>query len=149
MGLLSGGQRQAVSLLMATLAPLKILLLDEHTAALDPRTAEFVAELTRRLVAEEPAHHPDGHPQHAPGAGLGDRTMMLHEGRIVLDHAGAEKAGLSRSRTCSTSSRADGGGRLDEDALLLGWARDAGWRGVSRRAVVDQPQSVRRPCQSH
>src|SRR5690606_4553610 len=50
MGLLSGGQRQAVSLLMATLQPMKILLLDEHTAALDPKTAEFVLELTRRIV---------------------------------------------------------------------------------------------------
>ena len=52
MGLLSGGQRQAVALLMATMAPSKILLLDEHTAALDPRTAEFVLELTTRLVGE-------------------------------------------------------------------------------------------------
>ena len=53
MGLLSGGQRQAVSLLMATLQPMKILLLDEHTAALDPKTAEFVLDLTRSIVDEQ------------------------------------------------------------------------------------------------
>ncbi len=57
MGLLSGGQRQAVSLLMATLQPMKILLLDEHTAALDPKTAEFVLDLTRRIVWGAEAHH--------------------------------------------------------------------------------------------
>jgi putative ABC transport system ATP-binding protein len=70
-GLLSGGQRQAVSLLMAALQPSRILLLDEHTAALDPRTADFVLRLTERIVAENKAHHHDGHAQHAPGAGRG------------------------------------------------------------------------------
>ncbi len=64
-GLLSGGQRQALTLLMATLKKPKLLLLDEHTAALDPKTAAKVLETTEKIVARGPADHPDDHPQHA------------------------------------------------------------------------------------
>ena len=118
MGLLSGGQRQAVALLMATLAPSKILLLDEHTAALDPRTAEFVLELTTRLVAElrlttlmvtHSMHQALSH---------GDRLLMLHEGRIVLDVAGAAKARLGVEDLLAEFRRRHGA-ELDDDALLL------------------------------
>ncbi len=70
MGLLSGGQRQAVSLLMASLKPSRILLLDEHTAALDPKTAAFVLELTATHRRRLQADRDDGHAQHAPGARL-------------------------------------------------------------------------------
>lgn len=119
MGLLSGGQRQAASLLMATLAPLKILLLDEHTAALDPRTAELVADLTRRLVAEGRLTTLMITHSMQQALSLGDRLLMLHEGRIVLDHAGAEKAGLTVQDLLDEFARRRGG-RLDEDALLLG-----------------------------
>lgn len=70
-GLLSGGQRQALTLLMATLVTPKLLLLDEHTAALDPATAEKVLELTKSIVAEKKDHLPDGHPQHASGPRAG------------------------------------------------------------------------------
>ncbi len=70
MGLLSGGQRQAVSLLMATLRPMKILLLDEHTAALDPKTAEFVLDLTRRIVGDQKLTALMVTPLDAPSAGL-------------------------------------------------------------------------------
>ena len=70
-GLLSGGQRQALTLLMATLVTPKLLLLDEHTAALDPATAEKVLELTKSIVAEKEDHLPDGHPQYASGTGAG------------------------------------------------------------------------------
>ncbi len=119
MGLLSGGQRQAASLLMATLAPLKILLLDEHTAALDPRTAGLVAELTRRLVAEGRLTTLMITHSMQQALSLGDRLLMLHEGRIVLDHAGAEKAGLTVQDLLDEFARRRGG-RLDEDALLLG-----------------------------
>ena len=66
-GLLSGGQRQALTLLMATMVPPQLLLLDEHTAALDPATAEKVLDLTRHVVAEKSHHLPDGHAQYASG----------------------------------------------------------------------------------
>ena len=78
-GLLSGGQRQALTLLMATLVTPKLLLLDEHTAALDPATAEKVLELTKSIVAEKEDHLPDGHPQYASGAGAGQPHP--HDGR--------------------------------------------------------------------
>ena len=119
MGLLSGGQRQAVALLMATMAPSKILLLDEHTAALDPRTAEFVLGLTTRLVARAAPDHADGDPLDAAGAGLGDRLLMLHEGRICLDVAGEAKARLAVEDLLAEFRRRRGVA-IDEDALLLG-----------------------------
>jgi len=90
-GLLSGGQRQALTLLMATLVTPKLLLLDEHTAALDPATAEKVLELTKRIVAENNitclmiTHN-------IPSAlQLGNRTIMMNEGRIVLELAGEQR----------------------------------------------------------
>ncbi len=119
MGLLSGGQRQAVSLLMATLAGSRILLLDEHTAALDPSTADFVLDLTRRIVA--------GHGlttlmvTHSMRHALdhGDRTIMLHEGRIVLDVGGTERAGLDVPDLLAMFSRVRGQ-QLADDSLLIG-----------------------------
>lgn len=119
MGLLSGGQRQAASLLMATLAPLRILLLDEHTAALDPRTAELVMDLTRRLVAEGGLTTLMVTHSMQQALTHGDRLLMLHEGRIVLDHAGQEKRQLSVQDLLDEFARRRGG-VLDEDALLLG-----------------------------
>ena len=118
MGLLSGGQRQAVSLLMATLAPMKILLLDEHTAALDPKTAEFVLELTREIVAEQRlttlmVTHSMRH-----ALDCGSRTVMLHEGRICFDVAGAQRAGLDVPDLVALFAQARGQ-RLDDDSLLL------------------------------
>ncbi len=94
MDLLSGGQRQAVALLMATLSPMKILLLDEHTAALDPKTAEFVLGLTRRIVEQRGlttlmVTHSMRH-----ALDYGQRTLMLHEGRVVLDVSGDTRRGL-------------------------------------------------------
>ena len=99
MGLLSGGQRQAVSLLMATLAPMKILLLDEHTAALDPKTAEFVLELTREIVAEQRLTTLMVTHSMRQALDCGTRTVMLHEGRICFDVAGraARRPGRARS----------------------------------------------------
>jgi putative ABC transport system ATP-binding protein len=91
MGLLSGGQRQAVSLLMATLSPMKILLLDEHTAALDPKTAEFVLGLTRRIVAEHGLTTMMVTHSMRQALDVGDRTIMLHEGRVVLDVSGDQR----------------------------------------------------------
>ena len=94
-GLLSGGQRQAVTLLMATLSCPKLLLLDEHTAALDPKTAAKVLEITDKLVKE---NHLTTlmitHNMHDAIA-YGNRLIMMHEGRIVVDLAGEEKQKLT------------------------------------------------------
>ena len=97
-GLLSGGQRQALTLLMATLVTPKLLLLDEHTAALDPATAEKVLELTRKIVAENEitclmiTHN-------IPSAlALGNRTIMMHNGSIVLELAGEERANMTTEK---------------------------------------------------
>jgi putative ABC transport system ATP-binding protein len=94
MGLLSGGQRQAVSLVMATLRPTKILLLDEHTAALDPRMSAFVLKLTRELIEAESLT--TLMVTHSMGQALefGTRTVMLHEGRVVLETTGQRQPAL-------------------------------------------------------
>ncbi len=91
MGALSGGQRQAVALLMATMTPLKFLILDEHTAALDPKTAETIMVLTGKIVREKglTAMMVTHHLRYA--VEYGDRLLMLHHGQIVLDRAGQEK----------------------------------------------------------
>ncbi len=93
-GLLSGGQRQALTLLMATLVTPKLLLLDEHTAALDPATADKVLELTKKIVAE---NHITclmiTHNMHA-ALELGNRTLMMDSGHIVLDISGEERASI-------------------------------------------------------
>ena len=119
MGLLSGGQRQAVALLMATMAPSKILLLDEHTAALDPRTAEFVLGLTTRLVGElRLTTLMVTHSMHQ-ALSLGDRLLMLHEGRICLDVAGEAKRRLTVEDLLAEFKRRRGV-EIDDDVLLLG-----------------------------
>src|SRR5690606_3617289 len=96
-GLLSGGQRQAVSLLMAALRPSRILLLDEHTAALDPRTAAFVLEITRRIVAERKLTTLMVTHSMRQALDIGDRTVMLHQGQVVLDVSGEERRQMDRS----------------------------------------------------
>ena len=94
-GLLSGGQRQALTLLMATIVTPRLLLLDEHTAALDPATADKVLELTRRVVAERNITClMVTHNMHQ-ALELGNRTLMMDSGRIVLDVAGEERAGMT------------------------------------------------------
>ena len=94
-GLLSGGQRQARTLLMATLVTPKILLLDEHTAALDPGTAEVVLELTKKIVAENNITCLMITHNLASSLALGNRTIMMADGRIVLDIGGEERKGLT------------------------------------------------------
>lgn len=95
-GLLSGGQRQALTMLMATLVRPKILLLDEHTAALDPKTARQILELTRTIVAEQRlttlmVTHNMNH-----ALKFGNRLIMLHRGQIIMDIAGEEMQGLDK-----------------------------------------------------
>lgn len=94
-GLLSGGQRQALTLLMATLVTPKILLLDEHTAALDPGTAEVVLELTKKIVKEHNITCLMITHNLASSLALGNRTIMMADGRIVLDIGGEERKGLT------------------------------------------------------
>lgn len=90
-GVLSGGQRQALALLMATMNPIDFLILDEHTAALDPKTAEIIMELTAKVVEEK--HLTTLMVTHNLRHALtyGDRLLMMHEGHVVLDRAGQEK----------------------------------------------------------
>ena len=117
-GLLSGGQRQALTLLMATMDPPWLLLLDEHTAALDPATAEKVLALTRQIVAE---HHITTlmitHNM-KNALELGTRTLMMDGGRIVLDVQGEERAGLTVEDLLERF-RAGAGHALDNDRILL------------------------------
>ena len=94
-GLLAGGQRQALTLLMATLVTPKILLLDEHTAALDPGTAEIVLELTKKIVPENQITCLMITHNLASSLALGNRTIMMADGRIVLDIGGEERKGLT------------------------------------------------------
>jgi putative ABC transport system ATP-binding protein len=90
-GALSGGQRQAMALLMATLTPLKFLILDEHTAALDPKTADIIMKLTDKIVREK--HLTTIMVTHNLRYAMeyGNRIVMMHQGKVVLDASGEEK----------------------------------------------------------
>lgn len=117
-GLLSGGQRQALTLLMSTMVPPKLLLLDEHTAALDPATAEKVLNLTKRIVEENHltclmiTHNMQS------ALELGNRTLMMDSGRIVLDISGKEREGLTVDSLLE-KFHAGAGRKLDNDRILL------------------------------
>ncbi len=93
-GALSGGQRQALALLMATMTPIEFLILDEHTAALDPKTAELVMELTGKIVREKQVTTIMVTHNLRYAVEYGDRLLMMHKGSIVMDCAGEEKAKL-------------------------------------------------------
>ena len=114
-GLLSGGQRQALTLLMATLVTPKILLLDEHTAALDPGTAEVVLELTKKIVAENNITCLMITHNLASSLDLGNRTMMMQNGRIVLDLKNEQRQGLTPDDLLKLF-RSQG---LDNDRIML------------------------------
>jgi putative ABC transport system ATP-binding protein len=119
MGLLSGGQRQAITLVMATLNPMKILLLDEHTAALDPKTASFVMDLTDEIVRKDSLTTLMVTHSMRQALDYGDRTVMLHGGRVVLDVAGDDRQGLKVEDLLHMFEKVRGE-ELDDDALLLG-----------------------------
>ena len=95
MGSLSGGQRQAVALLMATMTPLKFLILDEHTAALDPKTADIIMELTDRVVREKQLTAMMVTHNLRYAVEYGDRILMMSQGHVVMDTAGEEKRNTS------------------------------------------------------
>lgn len=119
MGLLSGGQRQAVSLLMASLQPSSLLMLDEHTSALDPRIAAFVMELTRDIVTENNLTTLMVTHSMRQALDYGDRTIMLHGGKVVLDVEGDARDGLEVPDLIQMFEKAHGE-ELSEDSLLLG-----------------------------
>lgn len=124
MGLLSGGQRQAASLVMATLGHTQVLLLDEHTAALDPKTAAYILKLTKALVAQQQLTTLMVTHSMQQALELGDRTLMLHEGNIALDISGPERDSLSVSDLLSSFTTAHPqigpNAAIANDALLLG-----------------------------
>mgnify|MGYP002854844717 CR=1 FL=1 len=117
-GLLSGGQRQAIALLMATINPPKLLLLDEHTAALDPATSTKVGELTDKIVAENNltclmiTHNMQS------ALSMGNRTLMMEGGRVILDISGSERDGMSVEDLLKMF-RTRSGHSLDNDRMLL------------------------------
>ena len=117
-GLLSGGQRQALTLLMATVVTPKLLLLDEHTAALDPATAEKVLALTRRIVAERRITCRMVTHNMYQALELGNRTLMMDGGRIVLDIRGSERDHMTVDGLLD-EFRKQAGRQLDVDRILL------------------------------
>ncbi|MCR5666837.1 MAG: ATP-binding cassette domain-containing protein [Eubacterium sp.] len=117
-GLLSGGQRQALTLLMATVVTPKILLLDEHTAALDPATAEKVLDLTKRIVKEHQltclmiTHNMQS------ALDLGNRTIMMNAGQVILDVKGDKRDGMTVNDLLEQFKEGVGE-QLDNDRMLL------------------------------
>lgn len=117
-GLLSGGQRQALTLMMATFNPPKLLLLDEHTAALDPATAEKVLELTKSIVSENNltclmiTHNMQS------ALELGNRTIMMNGGNIIFDAEGEGRAKLT-VQDLLDKFKENAGKELDNDRMLL------------------------------
>ena len=118
-GLLSGGQRQAISLLMSTAGETRVLLLDEHTAALDPRTGEFVMELTQEIVRQLSLTTVMVTHSMAQALQFGDRTVMFHRGKIVFDIDGEQRAAMTVTDLLYLFRR-NQGEELADDALLLG-----------------------------
>lgn len=118
-GLLSGGQRQALTLLMATIVKPKLLLLDEHTAALDPGTAKRVLELTKSIIAEENITTLMVTHNMKAALELGSRIIMMHEGRIVIDASGEEKENLTVEKLVERFGEKSGEA-LNNDRILLG-----------------------------
>ncbi len=118
-GLLSGGQRQALTLLMATLRKPDLLLLDEHTAALDPKTAAKVLDATERIVQKDRLTTLMITHNMRDAIAHGNRLIMMYEGRIVVDVAGEEKKKLTVEQLLNMFSRASGSDEAD-DKLLLG-----------------------------
>ena len=117
-GLLSGGQRQALTLLMATLKKPKLLLLDEHTAALDPKTAEKVLEATERIVAKDKLTTVMITHNMRDAIAHGNRLIMMYDGKILIDVSGEEKKNLTVEQLLSLFSKASGSSEADDKLLL-------------------------------
>ena len=117
-GLLSGGQRQALTLLMATLKKPRLLLLDEHTAALDPRTAEKVLTLSRQIIEENNLMTMMVTHNMRDAIAYGNRLIMMHEGKVILDIAGEEKKKLTVENLLEQFARVSGDEFANDRALL-------------------------------
>ena len=117
-GLLSGGQRQALTLLMATLIKPQLLLLDEHTAALDPKTAAKVLDATDRLVAKDHLTTLMITHNMKDAISYGNRLIMMYEGRIVIDVSGEEKKKLTVPQLLDLFSKVSGSDEADDKLLL-------------------------------
>ena len=117
-GLLSGGQRQALTLLMATLKKPKLLLLDEHTAALDPLTAEKVLALSKQIIEENNLMTMMVTHNMRDAIAYGNRLIMMHEGRVILDIAGEEKKKLTVENLLEQFARVSGDEFTNDRALL-------------------------------
>ena len=117
-GLLSGGQRQALTLLMATLKKPKLLLLDEHTAALDPKTAKKVLDITEEIVVKENLITVMITHNMADAIRVGNRLIMMHEGQIVVDVKGEEKKKLTIEQLLQMFE-ASSGSKLTSDKVML------------------------------
>lgn len=118
-GLLSGGQRQALTLMMATINPPQLLLLDEHTAALDPGTSEKVLELTEKVVSENKLTCLMITHNMSSALTLGNRTLMMDRGNIIYDVSGEERKSLTVNDLLE-KFKANAGRMLDNDRMLLG-----------------------------
>ena len=118
-GLLSGGQRQALTRLMATLRKPKLLLLDEHTAALDPKTAAKVLEATEKIVQKNQLTTMMITHNMRDAIAHGNRLIMMYDGHIVVDVSGEEKKNLTVEQLLSLFSQASGSSEVD-DKLVLG-----------------------------
>ncbi len=117
-GLLSGGQRQAITLLMATLKKPKLLLLDEHTAALDPKTAHKVLELTTQIVEKDNLTTIMITHNMKDALAIGNRLIMMNEGKIIYDVSGEEKKKLTTADLLE-KFKITSGSELDNDRMLL------------------------------
>ncbi len=117
-GLLSGGQRQAITLLMATLKKPKLLLLDEHTAALDPKTAKKVLDLTEKIVSEHSLTTIMITHNMRDAINIGNRLIMMNDGKIIYDVSGEEKKALHKSDLLERFKNTSGDD-LDNDRMLL------------------------------
>ncbi|WP_101910216.1 ABC transporter ATP-binding protein [Marasmitruncus massiliensis] len=117
-GLLSGGQRQALTLLMATLQKPKVLLLDEHTAALDPKTARKVLELTQEIVTRDSLTTLMITHNMKDAIRIGNRLIMMYEGRIIYDVEGEEKKNLKTADLLAKFGTASGG-EFANDRMML------------------------------
>ena len=117
-GLLSGGQRQALTLLMATLQKPKLLLLDEHTAALDPKTAEKVLDATELIVAKDKLTTVMITHNMRDAIAHGNRLIMMYDGKIIIDVSGEEKKNLTVEQLLDLFSKASGSDEADDKLLL-------------------------------
>ncbi|MBQ5866999.1 MAG: ABC transporter ATP-binding protein [Oscillospiraceae bacterium] len=117
-GLLSGGQRQALTLLMATLQKPKLLLLDEHTAALDPKTAAKVLDATQRIVEKDHLTTLMITHNMRDAIAYGNRLIMMYNGHIVVDVSGEEKKNLTVEQLLNLFSQASGSDEVDDKLVL-------------------------------